>query len=211
MKVLVFGVNGGIGTFVVRYALESGCEVVAYVRRIPPELIWGEHVELVVGNTDDTGLMTETMCGCDAVINCIGVSMRPFYEDQAAVEANRNIISAMKKVGVCRYITWATPSVRSQEDVRSYVTLFPGLMASIFLPGAKKCISSIVADIVDSGLRWTVIRFVAPKNSTPTGNVTVSFGDIRLRFNIARADIAAFMVAQLTSDEFVCRMPIIGS
>lgn len=211
MKVMIFGANGGIGKFAVRYALERGFEVVAYVRRPPSEPIAGGHAEVVVGNTDDAGLMVESMRGCDAVINCIGVSMRPFYEDKAAVEANRNIISAMKEVGVCRYITWATPSVRSQEDMRSYVTLLPGLMASVFLPRAKKCISRIVADVVDSGLRWTVVRFMAPKNSAPTGNVKVSFGDRRLRFNIARADIAAFMVAQLSSDEYVCRMPIIGS
>ncbi|WP_417185508.1 NAD(P)H-binding protein, partial [Bacteroides sp.] len=120
------------------------------------------------------------------------------------------IISAMKAAGVNRYITWATPSIRSDEDRRSVITVVPGIMASIFLPKAKKCIRQIISDVVDSGLQWTVVRFMAPKDTAPSGKVKVSFGQRKIRFNISRADIASFMVSQVGSKEYIGRMPIIG-
>lgn len=137
--------------------------------------------------------------------------MRPFHEDKAAVQANRGIISAMKATGVSRYMTWATPSIRSDEDRRSIMTVAPGIMASIFLPKAKKCIRQINSDVVASGLQWTVVRFMAPKDTAPSGEAKVSFGLRKVRFNISRADIASFMVSQVESKEYVGRMPIIGS
>ncbi len=43
--------------------------------------------------------------------------------------------------------------------------------------------------------RWTVVRFMEPKDLDPSGKVEVSFGEKKFRFNIARADSSAFMVA----------------
>lgn len=123
--------------------------------------------------------MEETHRDCLAVINCIGVSMRPLHEDKAAVKANCDIISVMKVAGVNRYITWATPNIRSAEERRSFITVLPGIMASIFLPKAKKCIRQIISDVVDSGLQWTVARFMAPKDIAPSGEAKVSYSEPR--------------------------------
>lgn len=169
-----------------------------------------DKLRVVVVNTEDKEKMEGILRDRHAVINCIGVSMRPFHEDKAAVHANSDIISAMKAAGVNRYITWATPSIRSDEDRRSVITVVPGIMASIFLPKAKKCIRQIISDVVDSGLQWTVVRFMAPKDTAPSGKVKVSFGQRKIRFNISRADIASFMVSQVGSKEYIGRMPIIG-
>lgn len=166
MKIAVFGANGGIGRWVVKYALECDNDVIACVRRMPSKPLGAsDKLRVVVVNTEDKEKMEEILRDSHAVINCIGVSMCPFHEDKAAVHANSDIISAMKAVGVNRYITWATPSIRSGEDRRSVITVVPGIMASIFLPKAKKCIRQIISDVVDSGLQWTVVRFMAPKDT----------------------------------------------
>lgn len=65
--------------------------------------------------------------------------------------------------------------------------------------------------MVNSGLQWTVVRFMAPKDTAPSGEVKVSFGERKIKFNISRADIASFMVAQIENKEYIDRMPIIGS
>ena len=211
MKIAVFGANGGIGKWVVKYALERGYDVTACVRRMPSQpLSTSDKLRVVVVNTDDNRKMEEILRDCTAVINCIGVSMRPFHEDKAAVQANSDIISAMKIAGVKRYITWATPSIRSDEDRRSVITVVPGIMASIFLPQAKRCIKQIISDVVNSDLQWTVVRFMAPKDTAPSGEVKVSFGERKIKFNISRADIASFMVSQVENNEYIDRMPIIG-
>lgn len=211
MKIAVFGANGGIGRWVVKYALERDYDVIACVRRMPSKPLGAsDKLRVVVVNTEDKEKMEGILRDSHAVINCIGVSMRPFHEDKAAVHANSDIISAMKAAGVNRYITWATPSIRSDEDRRSVITVVPGIMASIFLPKAKKCIRQIISDVVDSDLQWTVVRFMAPKDTAPSGKVKVSFGQRKIRFNISRADIASFMVSQVGSKEYIGRMPIIG-
>lgn len=212
MKIAVFGANGGIGRWVVKYTLEHDYDTIACVRRMPSKpLGTSDKLRVVVVNTEDKKKIEETLRDCNAVINCIGVSMRPFHEDKAAVQANSEIISAMKAVGVNRYITWATPSIRSNEDRRSFITIVPGIMASIFLPQAKRCINQIISDVVNSDLQWTVVRFIAPKDTAPSGEVKVSFGERKIQFNISRADIASFMVSQIESKEYIGRLPIIGS
>ena len=62
-----------------------------------------------------------------------------------------------------------------------------------------------------SGLDWTLVRFMAPKNTPYTGKVKVGFGEVKMNFSISREDIGAFMAEQLNSNHFIGRMPIIGS
>ena len=52
---------------------------------------------------------------------------------------------------------------------------------------------------------------MAPKDTSYTGNVKVGFGDTKMSFNIAREDIAGFIVEQVESLEYIHFMPIIGS
>nr|WP_282433790.1 NAD(P)H-binding protein [Desulfosporosinus sp. I2] len=120
-------------------------------------------------------------------------------------------MKAMKELGVCRLIDWATPSVHYSKDARSLITIVPGILAGIAFPKAKKEIIAI-ADAIQSGnLDWTIVRFLAPKDTPYTGKVKVGFGDKKMSFNIAREDIAAFMVKQVESSEYMHSMPIIGS
>lgn len=212
MKIVVFGANGGIGRGVVKCALERGYDVTACVRRMPSKpLGTSDKLRVVIVYAEDKNKVEEILRDCNAVINCIGVSMHPCREDRAAVRANSAIISSMKLAGVNRYITWATPSVRSDEDKLSVITIVPRIMASIFLPKAKRCLNRIVSDVVDSGLQWTVVRFIAPKDTAPSREVKVSFGERKLQFYISRADIASFMVSQVEGKKYIGRMPIIGS
>lgn len=52
---------------------------------------------------------------------------------------------------------------------------------------------------------------MSPKNSSFTKDIKVSFGDVKVNFNISREDIAYFMVEQLDSTKYLYSMPIIGS
>ena len=67
-------------------------------------------------------------------------------------------------------------------------------MASIFLPKAKKILIEVDKLVRDSNLDWTIVRFMAPKNSPFAKKVKVGFGDVKMNFKISREDIAYFMV-----------------
>lgn len=110
-----------------------------------------------------------------------------------------------------RYIGWSTPSVHSDEDARSFVTVVPGMLAGLFLPGAKKALLEVDSMVRASDTDWTVVRFMSPTNNPPVAEVKVGFGDVKMNMQVPRESIAAFMVDQLESGEYVHRMPIIGS
>lgn len=129
----------------------------------------------------------------------------------ASLEGHRNIIKAMQTLGVSRLIDWATPSARFSEDKRSFITVVPGILAGLAFPKAKKEIVSICSAIKEINLHCTIVRFMAPKDSPPTGGAKVGFGDTRMHFGISREDIASFMVEQVESDKYLYSMPIIGS
>ncbi|WP_408610336.1 NAD(P)H-binding protein [Lacrimispora sphenoides] len=62
-----------------------------------------------------------------------------------------------------------------------------------------------------SNLDWTMVRFMAPKDTPYVGKVKVGYGDVKMSFNISREDIDAFMVEQITNIQYIRSMPIIGS
>jgi len=211
MKVIVFGASGGIGKFAVKHALDKGYEVIAYLRH--PEKLKIEHEKLTVikGEINDYDEMKYAIDGCNAVIWCVGIPMKR-YEHMDSLEGHKNLLKAMEECKVSRLIDWATPSVCFEKDKKSFITVVPGIMAGIAFPMAKKELISIAAEITRSKhINWTIVRFMAPKNSKYTGNVKVGFGDTKMSFNISREDIGAFMVEQLSSSKYEYSMPIIGS
>ena len=211
MKIAVFGATGGIGKFVVKHALEKGYEVNAYVRNLDKVKIENKNLKVFVGQVHDYEKIKETISGCDAVIIALGISMKFGFEDTSSLVAHENIIKAMNETNVKRLIDWSTPSIKFEEDKPSVVTILPGIMASIFLPKAKKVLKQINNTVINSNLDWTIVRFMAPKDSVFTKNIKVSFGDIKIKFNISREDIAYFMIEQLETNKYLYSMPIIGS
>ena len=211
MKIAIFGASGGIGKFVVKHALNKGYNVNAYVRNQSKLKLSNKNLTVITGELNDYESIKEAITDCEAVISVLGVPMKFTYKSMDSLEGHINIIKAMKELGISRLIDWATPSVHYPKDSRSIITIIPGIMAGILFPKAKKEIIAITDAIQSANLDWTIIRFMAPQNTTFIGKVKVSFGDNKMNFSIAREDIAKFMVDQLESSEYIHSMPIIGS
>jgi putative NADH-flavin reductase len=209
MKVLIFGATGGIGKWVVKHAKEKGYSVSVYVRdagKMNDSLL---HV--IEGELNDYGKMRDAVKGQDAVIWTVGIPMKRKYNSMAALEGHKNLLRAMKESGVNRLIDWGTPSIHSDEDVKSFITVIPGIAAYFLFKQAKEEMVAIGELLKSSDLDWTMVRFMAPKDSTFIGKVKVGFGDIKMNFNISREDIANFMVDQVEDKTYMKSMPIIGS
>ena len=211
MKIAVFGATGGIGKFVVKHCLEKGYEVNAYVRNPDKVKIESENLNIFVGEVSDYNKIKDVIYGCDAVIIALGISMKWGYEDIDAIKAHENIVKAMKETRVNRLIDWSTPSISYKEDKTSFATVVPGIMATMFLPKAKKVLKEVNKIVISSNLDWTIVRFMAPKDSPFTNKIKVGFGDVKMNFNISREDIAYFMVNQIEDNKYLHSMPIIGS
>lgn len=210
MKVIIFGASGGIGKFAVKHALEKGYEVIAYLRNPSKLTIKHKNLTIIQGEINNYNAIKIAISGCNAVIWCVGIPMKK-YKHMDSLEGHKNLIKAMNECGIERLIDWATPSVHFEEDKKSFVTVVPGFMAGILFPMAKNEVINIADMITSSKLKWTIVRFMAPKDTPYTGKVKVGFGDIKMNFNISREDIGAFMVEQLSNKKYEYSMPIIGS
>ena len=210
MKVAIFGASGGIGKHAVQHALKKGYEVNAVVRNPVRFTITHENLTLIEGEINDSTIIKEALNGCDAVIWCVGIPMKK-YEGTPSLDGHKILLKTMHELGITRLIDWATPSVPFEKDKKSFITVVPGLLAGIALKQAKKEMIAIGELVSNSGLDWTMVRFMAPKNTPYTGNVKVGYGDVKMSFAISREDIGAFMVEQVESRKYVCSMPIIGS
>ena len=155
--------------------------------------------------------MRDSIRGCDAVVWLVGVSMDRHYGGMPSLEGHKLLIKAMEECGVKRLLDYGTPSVKFEQDRRSFITVFPGIAAAILFPKAKREVIGIGDLIRQSGLDWTFVRFLRPTDGTPTGTAKVTFGDNKINMSITRDDIAKFMIEQVESKEYIHSMPIIGS
>jgi nucleoside-diphosphate-sugar epimerase len=128
------------------------------------------------------------------------------------VEGTRNIITAMQKHGVKRYVGNGTPSVLDPQEKGTWQTRLPTFMAKTFLRRAYDELVGMSDVVMKSGLDWTIVRFLAPKDDPAKGNVRQGFyGRTKLGFNVTRAGIAAFTAAQVDNRQYVGRAPGISN
>ena len=210
MKAAVFGAAGGIGKYAVQHALKKGYTVNAFVRNPAKLTITHENLNLIKGEINDLESVKEAINGCDAVIWCVGIPMKK-YEGTPSLDGHKIMLKAMNECGITRLIDWATPSVPFEKDKKSFITVVPGIVAGIALKQAKNEMIAIGELVSKSGLDWTMVRFMDPKNTSYADNVKVGYGDVKMSFAISREDIGAFMVEQVESRKYVRSMPIIGS
>lgn len=123
-----------------------------------------------------------------------------------------HILDAMRLHGVRRYIGHATPAILDPHEKPTPVTRLIGFMPRTFARRAYDEITGMSNAVKNSGLDWTIIRFIAPRNTPKQAKVRIGFfGTDKLGFAVSRANIAAFTAAQVDDTTFVGRAPAISN
>jgi putative NADH-flavin reductase len=213
MNVTVFGSTGAIGAQVVDQLRRRGHTVTAYVRnpgKVPAG--WGTDVTVLVGEITDGPAIDRAIAGADAVVSALGPSMDRKATGLPLVEGTRHIVAAMHRHGVRRYVGNGTPSVLDPRERPTWQTRLSTLMAKTFLPRAYDEMVRMSQAVTTSGLDWTIVRFLAPKDGPARGSVRQGFyGNDRLGFTVTRADIAAFTAAQVDDPRYVGAAPAVSN
>ncbi len=205
MKIAVFGATGGTGVQVVRQALDQGLSVVA-LARTPSKLAHNSELQVVQGNVLDPAAVEEVVDGTDAVLSCLG--RRPFHDEGVVVEGTRNIVSAMKKHGVRRIIVESAYCAGNSRQLGSFGMR---LVTGTLLHWAYKEKEIMEPELMASGLDWVIVRPPALRDGSRLGHYRVG-EDLRLGLGswINRADVADFMLKQLSSDAWLRKTPTIS-
>ncbi|MFC7529325.1 NAD(P)-dependent oxidoreductase [Actinoplanes sp. GCM10030250] len=213
MNVTVFGATGAIGQLVVADLLASGHAVTAYARnagKIPAS--WPDAVRVIVGEITNAAAIDTAVAGADAVIAALGPSMDKKATGLPLVEGTKLIIEAMQRRGVKRFIGNGTPSVIDKRDKPTLQQKFVGFMGRTMLPRAYQELLGMSDLIVNSGINWTIVRFIAPKDGPAKGVKRHGFfGTDKIGMAVTRADIAAFTAAQLTDIRYRNAAPAISN
>ncbi|MBI3005989.1 MAG: SDR family oxidoreductase [Ignavibacteriales bacterium] len=209
MNLLIIGASGGTGRELVKQALEYSHNVTAFVRN--PEKIRLQHANLTVakGNVLDPDSVDSAVMGQDAVLSALG-HKKWFIKTTILSEGTRNIVSAMEKHGVKRFICETTLGIGDTRGrLGLYYTLFVIPVITYFYFKDKEKQEHIIAE---SSLDWTIVR---PGQLTNGRKKDVyrhgeSIGSWIFTVHVSRADVAGFMLKQLTDNSSVHRSPAIA-
>ncbi|MFE9453963.1 NAD(P)-dependent oxidoreductase [Streptomyces sp. NPDC006739] len=212
MRITVFGATGGIGRVVVQQLLGDGHEVTALVRS-PAKLAFTHHqLTSFTGQLSDRDAVEQVVTGADAVISALGPSLKRSATGTPVTDGTRIIVQAMETQKVARFIGLATPSLADPRDTPHWKHRALPVMAALMFPNALAELKGMTEAVTSSGLDYTIARITNPTDKPATGRIRSGFlGHAQVGSAMSRADIAAFLVSQLTDPRYRRAMPAISN
>ncbi|MFB7720235.1 NAD(P)-dependent oxidoreductase [Nocardia sp. NPDC056100] len=207
MRIALFGATGTIGRQVVTQALAAGHEVTALTRDAANMPVTHERLHVVVGDVLDPAAVEQVVLGQEAVIVALGAGRKGVVR----AEGTRVIIEAMQRTGVKRLICQSTLGVGDSKGNLNFLwkyVFFGMLLRQAFADHVRQ-----EQYVQASNLDWIIVRPSAFTDGPATGAYRRGFGPSEpgLSLKISRADIAAFLLEQLTDDTYVRRTPGISN
>jgi putative NADH-flavin reductase len=207
MNLAVFGANGQTGQLVTKQALAAGHMVTAVTRHTEAFPLRHEHLQVVYGDVFDLTTVERAVAGQDAVISILGV---PFSRKPISIYSQgvAHIMGAMNLYGVRRLV--CVSSSATDPKIRYHDTGGGLVFEKILKPLTINTVGrTTYADmqrmetlVMNSRLDWIIVR---PSGLFETEAVTdYQMGEASIRGQFtSRADLAACILQQLTSDQFL--------
>lgn len=207
MKILVLGATGGTGREIVREAGAKGHSVVALVRsKARADGLGG--AELVEGDARDEVSLSRALAGCSGVISSLGTAMSPFREVTLLSTATRALVDAMARQNVRRLVCITGMGAGDSRGHGGFVfdrLILPLLLRKVYADKDRQ-----EAIVRSSGADWVLVRPTILSDQPARGSVRAMTDLAGLRGGtIARADVAKFVVDQLTDDRWLRHAPLI--
>jgi len=205
MKIIIFGPTGGTGQELMAQALAAGHDVTAFTRN--PQVIGARaHLNVVAGDAFDAAAVERAIRGNDAVLSALGG--RPGRTNDICLRAIRNITAAMSKHGLRRIVAIST---HGAAETRAHVGWIErNLLFKTLLRAEVADKEAMEKALAATDLEWVVVRVGRLLGGPPRGDLRVADdGSIRGMGEIARADVAACMLAQLVQSTWLRRKPVV--
>jgi putative NADH-flavin reductase len=202
MKIVIFGASGKTGTLMVNQALELGHQVTAYIRRANSLEIEHPNLKIVVGNLNDTEKLKEAITGADACLSTLGGASLTKHATEIRSGIDK-IISIMEQERVNRFIYLSSVGVGESRLYMAQPVRFLVCDLLLRVPFADHNFNE--QRLAKSRLQYTFVRPGGLTDGPKTGNLKHGSGKTILKGNpkISRANVAAFMLEQLTDKTYI--------
>lgn len=203
MKVVVFGATGSIGKELVKQALEQGHQVTAFVRNPAKLSLSNPRLQLAQGDILDYEAVEKAVKGQNTVLCAIGDGANGVIR----FKGTSNIVQAMTATHSRRLVCQTTLGVGDSWELLTFFwkrVMFGLLLRKAFQDHIlqERCIKQ-------SQLDWIIVRPAAFTDGSRTGNYQYGFTATQkgLELKISRADVADFMLKQLSDNSYLHQTP----
>ena len=205
-KVLIVGATGGTGRELMTQALERGYLVTALARNPSAIQLTHGRLRIVKGDVLDYASLESAVQGQDAVICALG-HKRFFRPTRILSEGTRNILRAMNTNGVARLVCETALGIGNSAGRMglSYTFFVIPVILPFYFWDKTRQERAIAASRAD----WVVVRPGALTNGPKRGSYRhgSGIGNFLWTVRISRADVADFMLNQLTDDTYLQNAP----
>lgn len=213
MRLVVFGASGQCGRLLVELAAARGHAVTAVVRDgAAYEAAAG--VSVLRGDPLDAGFVARAIVGHDAVASGLGLKRRstknpwsPLVSPPDLVSCSaRHIVAGMRAAGVGRLCAISAAGVGESAARMNWLMRF--LVATSSIGAGYRDLEAMERVYADSGLDWQTPRPTRLTDGPRTERV-LETDAFPMSASISRADVAWYMLGQLTRPGFTSRTPTI--
>ena len=209
MKLAVLGGTGRIGRLIVEQALAAGHDVTVLLR--DPQKLGpiAERVRVIRGSVSDPAAVRAGAAGADAVISALGPDGNTADQVIALRDGMRTLIGAMRDAGVPRIVNLSGAAVDAPGDHKPMIDRLASRIVRLVSGHVVAAKQAEFDELLASGLEWIAVRPPLVTDGPRTGRYRAGLDVLHPGARIARADIADFMLAQVSEPTFPGRAPFI--
>jgi putative NADH-flavin reductase len=207
MNLLILGASRGIGLQLLQQSLQAGHVITAVARHVQDLASHPERLRTISGDILDAGMIREAMAGQEAVCLTIGVGVT-FKPVTVFSQGTKNVLAAMAEHGVRRLICITGIGAGDSKGHGGF--LYDRIFRPLLLKTIYEDKDRQEALIKASGTDWTIVRPGFLTNGPLTGNYRV-LTDVSgvTAGKISRADVAHFLLAELSANRYLGQTPLL--
>lgn len=210
MKILVFGASGATGRELVRRGLAAGHQISAFVRN-PSSFTEAPGLRVIQGDVFDPEQVAAAIQGQDAIFTALGA--RTLGPNDLLPKASANIVAGMKRHGLRRLIVLGASG--ASGDAGKYSSGLQRLLLRVLKHTLLKYpfINSAIQQqqVEASGLDYTIVLPPRLTNGPAVGKYRMlPDGLPRGGATLSRADLAEFMLKQLSDPTWIRKTPYVA-
>jgi putative NADH-flavin reductase len=204
MRLIIIGATGGTGRELIRQGLEQGHQVTAFARTPAKLQISHHNLRIVQGDVTDYTSVEAAVAGQDAVLCALGTKV--IRRNTIQSDGTRNLVRAMQNNSVRRLVVETSLDVGDSRGQLGF--LFAHVIRATLLRNIFEDKELQERIVRDSQLDWIIVRPAMLNNGPRTGKYRAGFSaSDKVSRKISRADVADFMLKQVTSNEFLRQTP----